>query len=118
MDIREISTFLAPECCYVDLVVFEVFQVKSLNIKGGESVVVPVQRDVILQYPKIFNRYLLTVDIFNPFCCLLVVVHLKLKDDSEEYVDVVRMSVHDNVEYPFLLDFSEKKTIMHLTLPY
>ena len=38
-----------------------------------------------------------------------MVVHLKLKDDSEEYVDVVRMSVHDYVEDPFLLDFSEKK---------
>ena len=67
LDIREIGTFLAPECCYVDLVVFEVFQVKSLNIKGGESVVVPVQREVILHFPNIFNRYLLTVDIFNPF---------------------------------------------------
>ena len=35
-----LSTF-SPECCYVDLVVFEVFQVESFNIKGGESVVVP-----------------------------------------------------------------------------
>ena len=33
--------FLLPERRYVDLVVLEVFQVKSFNIKGGECVVVP-----------------------------------------------------------------------------
>ena len=44
-----------------------------------------------------------------------MVVHLKLEDDSEEYVDVVGMSVHDYVENPFLLDLSE--TIMHYIPP-
>ena len=33
--------FLLPERRYVDLVVLEVLQVKSFNIKGGECVVVP-----------------------------------------------------------------------------
>ena len=33
--------FSLPERRYVDLVVLEVFQVKSFNIKGGECVVVP-----------------------------------------------------------------------------
>ena len=42
-----------------------------------------------------------------------MVVHLKLEDDSEEYVDVVRMRVHDYVEDPFLLDLSG--TFMHYT---
>ena len=41
-----------------------------------------------------------------------MVVHLKLEDHSEEYVDVVRMRVHDYVEDPFLLDLSE--TIIHV----
>ena len=44
-----------------------------------------------------------------------MVVHLKLEDDSEEYVDVVRMRVHDYVENTFLLDLSE--TIMHYIPP-
>ena len=42
-----------------------------------------------------------------------MVVHLKLEDHSEEYVDVVRMRVHDYVEDPFLLDLSG--TFMHNT---
>ena len=36
-----------------------------------------------------------------------MIVHLKLQDDSEEYVDVVRMGVHDYVEDAFLLDLPE-----------
>ena len=45
-----------PECRYVDLVVFEVFQVKSFNVKCCKSVVVPVT-DIMLQYLKvIINR--------------------------------------------------------------
>ena len=50
---------------------------------------------------------------FQKNCCLLMVVHLKLEDHSEEYVDVVGMCVHDYVENPFLLDLSE--TIIHYT---
>ena len=42
-----------------------------------------------------------------------MVVHLKLEDHSEEYVDVVWMRVHDYVEDPFLLDLSG--TFMHYT---
>ena len=38
--------FLLPERRYVDLVVLEVFQVKSFNIKGGECVVVPAFGDI------------------------------------------------------------------------
>ena len=38
-----------------------------------------------------------------------MIVHLKLQDDSEEYVDVVRMGVHDYVEDAFLLDLPEVK---------
>ena len=38
-----------------------------------------------------------------------MVVHLKLENHSEEYVDVVRMCVHDYVENPFLLYLSETK---------
>ena len=40
------SFLLLPERRYVDLVVFEVFQVKSFNIKGGECVVVPAFGDI------------------------------------------------------------------------
>ena len=36
-----------------------------------------------------------------------MIVHLKLQYDSEEYVDVVRMGVHNYVEDAFLLDFPE-----------
>ena len=36
--------------------------------------------------------------------CSLMIVHLKLQDNSEEYVDVVGMGVHDYVEDAFLLD--------------
>ena len=36
--------------------------------------------------------------------CSLMIVHLKLQYDSEEYVDVVRMGVHNYVEDAFLLD--------------
>ena len=44
-----------------------------------------------------------------------MIVHLKLEDHSEEYVDVVGMCVHDYVEDPFLLDLSE--TIMQYISP-
>ena len=37
----EISGLFPPECCYVDLVVFEILQVKGFHVKGGEGVVVP-----------------------------------------------------------------------------
>ena len=40
--------FSLPERRYVNLVVLEVFQVKSFNIKGGESVVVPAFEDIAL----------------------------------------------------------------------
>ena len=40
--------FSLPERRYVDLVVLEVFQVKSFNIEGGESVVVPAFEDIAL----------------------------------------------------------------------
>ena len=36
-----------------------------------------------------------------------MIVHLKLQDNSEEYVDVVGMGVHDYVEDAFLLDLPE-----------
>ena len=36
-----------------------------------------------------------------------MIVHLKLQYDSEEYVDVVRVGVHDYVEDAFLLDLPE-----------
>ena len=41
--------------------------------------------------------------------CSLMIVHLKLQYDSEEYVDVVRMGVHNYVEDAFLLDLPEVK---------
>ena len=41
-----LSLYFVPERCYVDLVVLEVFQVKSFNIKGGECVVVPAFGDI------------------------------------------------------------------------
>ena len=34
------SAGFPPECCDVDLVVFEVLQVQSFNVERGESVVV------------------------------------------------------------------------------
>ena len=40
--------FSLPERRYVNLVVLEVFQVKSFNIEGGESVVVPAFEDIAL----------------------------------------------------------------------
>ena len=43
--------------------------------------------------------------------CSLMIVHLKLQYDSEEYVDVVRMGVHNYVEDAFLLDLPEIITI-------
>ena len=43
-----LSLYFVPERCYVDLVVLEVFQVKSFNIKGGECVVVPAFGDIAL----------------------------------------------------------------------
>ena len=98
--------FLLPERRYVDLVVLEVFQVKSFNIKGGECVVVPAFWDIAF--------VILSKDIFSCIFfisgwrfCSLMIVHLKLQDDSEEYVDVVRMGVHDYVEDAFLLDLPE-----------
>ena len=102
--------FLLPERRYVDLVVLEVFQVKSFNIKGGECVVVPAFGDIAF--------VILSKDIFSCIFfisgwrfCSLMIVHLKLQYDSEEYVDVVRMGVHNYVEDAFLLDLPEIITI-------
>ena len=40
----------------------------------------------------------------------LVIVHLKLKNDSEEVIDIVRIRVNNNIADPFFLYLSQNSS--------